>query len=337
MTVAVSRGRDLWRRIRWPALGLALALVYGVAGYMLLEGWRFLDALYMTVTTLTTVGFREVRPLDDGGMVFTLTVITIGVGLVLTTVTVVAQWVLEGDWGERTRRNRMQRRIDALTGHFIVCAYGRVGRAVARELEAQGASFVVVDPDERLVERMRDDGVAHIIDDPTHEHVLRTAGADQARGLVCAVDSDATNVYIALVARALNPDLFIVARASEPGSDQRLLRAGVNRVVSPFVSSGRHMALVALRPSADDVVALGTSGRASMALEEVRVDPGSALDGASIGQALGSTPVLAIRHVGGQITPNPPADLRLRQGDLVLLLGESELSSVRSSSAPSED
>lgn len=335
--MADSPGRDLWRRIRWPALGLALALVYGVAGYMLLEGWRFLDALYMTVITLTTVGFREIRPLDDGGIAFTLTVITIGVGLVLTTVTVVAQWVLEGQWGERTRRHRMQRRIDDLTGHFIVCAYGRVGRAVARELEAEGASFVVVDPDERLLERMREDGVPYLIEDPTHEAVLRTAGVDRARGLVCAVDSDATNVYIALVARALNPDLFIVARASEPGSDQRLLHAGANRVVSPFVSSGRHMALVAMRPSAEDVVALGTSGRSSMALEEVRVDPGSALDGVSIGQGLGSTPVLAIRHMGGQITPNPGADLHLRQGDLVLLLGESELSSVRSSSAPPED
>ena len=334
--MADSPGRDLWRRVRWPALAVVLALAYGVAGYMLLEGWRFLDALYMTVTTLTTVGFREVRPLDDGGMVFTLTVITIGVGLVLTTVTAVAQWVLEGQWGERTRRHRMQRRIDDLTGHFIVCAYGRVGRAVARELEAQGASFVVVDPDEGLVERMRDEGVAYLIDDPSHETVLHSAGVGRARGLVCAVDSDATNVFIALVARALNPDLFIVARASEPGSDRRLLRAGANRVVSPFVSSGRHMALVAMRPSADDVVALETSGAASMALEEVRVEQGSLLEGMSVGQALGSTPVLAVRHAGGQIIPNPPADLQLRLGDLVLLLGESDLSSLRSSSAPPE-
>jgi len=334
--VADTPGRDLWRRIRWPALGLAIALAYGVAGYMLLEGWRFLDALYMTVTTLTTVGFREVRPLDDGGMVFTLSVITIGVGLVLTTVTVVAQWVLEGEWGERTRRHRMQGRIDDLSDHFIVCAYGRVGRAVARELEAEGAPFVVLDPDERLVERMREDGVAYMIEDPTHEHVMRAAGVERARALVCAVDSDATNVYIALVARAINPEVFIVSRASEPGSDQRLLRAGANRVVSPFVSSGRHMALVAMRPRADDVVALGTSGASSMSLDEVRVEQGSLLEGMTVGQALGSTPVLAVRHAGGQIVPNPPADLQLRQGDLVLLLGESELSSLRSSSAPPE-
>lgn len=335
--MADTPSSDLWRRIRWPALGLALALVYGVAGYMLLEGWRFLDALYMTVITLSTVGFREVHTLDDGGMVFTLSVITIGVGLVLTTVTVVAQWVLEGEWGERSRRHRMQRRIDDLSEHFIVCAYGRVGRAVARELEAEGAPFLVVDPDERLLERMREDGVAYLIADPTHEHVMRAAGVERARGLVCAVDSDATNVYIALVARAINPDVFIVSRASEPGSDQRLLRAGANRVVSPFVSSGRHMALVAMRPRADDVVTLGTAERASMALEEVRVEPGTPLDGAPVGEALGSTPVLAIRHAGGQITPNPAHDLRLRSGDLVLLLGESELSSLRSSSAPPDD
>ena len=334
--MADTPSSDLWRRIRWPALAVVLALGYGVAGYMLLEGWRFLDALYMTVTTLTTVGFREVRPLDDGGMVFTLTVITIGVGLVLTTVTAVAQWVLEGQWGERTRRHRMQRRIDDLSDHFIVCAYGRVGRAVAAELESQGAPFLVVDPDERLLDRMREDGVAYMIEDPTHEAVLRRAGVERARGLVCAVDSDATNVYIALVAKAIKPDVFIVSRASEPGSDKRLLLAGANRVVSPFVSSGRHMALVAMRPRADDVVALGASGAASMALEEVRVEQGELLDGMSVGQALGSTPVLAVRHAGGQIVPNPPHDLRLRPGDLVLLLSESELSSLRSSSVPPE-
>lgn len=329
-----SPRHDLWQRVRWPAVGLALAIAYGVAGYMVLEGWRFLDALYMTVITLSTVGFREVRTLDDSGRLFTLTLIAIGVGLVLITVTVIAQWVLEGRWGERTRRIRMQRRIDGMSEHFIVCAYGRVGRAVARELEAEGASFVVVDPDENLTGRMTADGVAFLIDDPSHESVLRRAGVERARGLVCAVDSDATNVYITLGARATNPDLFIVARASEPGSDRRLLHAGANRVVSPFVSSGRHMALVAMRPRVDDVVELETADASSMKLEEVRVQPGSPLEGRPLGEALGSTPVLAVRHAGGQITPNPPAELELRQGDLVLLLGETDLADVRRSSAP---
>lgn len=325
---------DLRRRIKWPAIGLVIVLVYGVAGYMIIERWRFLDALYMTVTTLSTVGFREVRPLDDTGMWFTLSLITMGVGLVLVTVTVVAQWVLEGRFGERNRRRRMQRRIDELSNHFIVCAYGRVGRAVARELEAEGASFAVIDIDERLAERMTSDGVAFLIDDPAHESVLRRAGVERARGLVCAVDSDATNVYITLVARAANPDLFIVARASEPGSDQRLLHAGADRVVSPFVSSGRHMALVAMRPRVSDVVELETTDHASVKLEEVRVEGGSAMVGKSLAEALGSTPALAVRHAGGQITVNPPSDLALRQGDLVLLLGESELAAVRPASPP---
>ncbi len=326
--------RDLWRRVRWPALGLLLALAYGVAGYMILEGWRFLDALYMTVTTLSTVGFREVRPLDDGGMVFTLTVITIGVGLVLTTVTVVAEWVLEGRWGERARRNRMQGRIDAMSNHFIVCAYGRVGRAVARDLGAEGASFVVIDPDDELVERMTSDGVEYLIDDPTQESALQRAGVERARGLVSAVDSDATNVYITLVARGMNPDLFIVARASEPGSDQRLLRAGADRVVSPFVSSGRHMALVAMRPRVSDVVELETADASSMKLEEIHLEAASPLVGERVGDAFGGTPVLAIRHAVGQITANPSSDARLQQGDLVLLLGEAELPAVRRAAPP---
>ena len=138
---------------------LVLALAYGVAGYMLLERWGFLDALYMTVITFTTVGFREVRPLDTSGHVFTLTVIAVGVGLVLMTVALAAQWVIEGEWGERTRRRRMQRRIDALADHSLICAYGRVGRAIAREFEAEGVPFVVINPKEDLQERMTQDGV----------------------------------------------------------------------------------------------------------------------------------------------------------------------------------
>ena len=313
---------------------LVLALAYGVAGYMLLEGWGFLDALYMTVITFTTVGFREVRPLDTSGHVFTLTVIAVGVGLVLMTVALAAQWVIEGEWGERTRRRRMQRRIDALADHYLICAYGRVGRAIAREFEAEGVPFVVIDPKEDLEERMTQDGVLFLIEDPSEEGVLLRAGVQRARGLVCAVDSDATNVYITLMARSLNPDLFIVARASERGSDKRLLKAGADRVVSPFVSSGRHMALVALRPRASDVLEVESPGVASMKLEEVQIDAVSGLAALTLGDAFGRTPVLAIRHAGGQITANPSSDLTLRAGDLVLLLGETELTSVRRSSGP---
>lgn len=325
----------LWRRLRWLVLALAFALVYGTVGYQLLEGWGFVDALYMTVITLTTVGFKEVQELDTSGRLFTISLVAIGVGIVLITISLTARWVAEGQWGSRSRRKRMQRRIDAMSGHYIICAYGRVGRAVAREFEAEGVPFLVIDPKEQLEERMAQDGVPYLVADPTLEGVLLEAGVQRARGLVCAVDSDATNVYITLMARSLNPELFIVARASEPGSDGRLLRAGADRVVSPFVSSGRHMALVALRPRMSDVVEVESSGASSMRLEELRVDAGSPLVGQTISEAFRSSPALAIRHAGGQITASPSPDVTLRVGDLVLLLGEAELSAVRRGPAPS--
>jgi voltage-gated potassium channel len=299
-----------------------VVVAYGVAGYMVLEDWSLLDALFMTVTTLTTVGFREVRPLDASGRVFTISLIVLGVGLVLVTIAVTAAWVLEGTWGERNRRRRMRRRIEELSDHFIVCAYGRVGRAVARELEAAGAPFLVVDPKEELIERMNEDGVTYLTEDPSEEPVLRAAGVERARGLVCAVDSDATNVYITLIARSLKPDLFIVARASEPGSDERLRRAGADRVISPYVSSGRHMARVALRPAFADVVAIESAGAPSIELDEISVDDDSSLRGRTVASAFPDRPVLAIRRRAGDLTPNPPSDLQLEAGDLVLLLGQ---------------
>jgi voltage-gated potassium channel len=156
----------MWRRVTWLTAFVIATLTYGVIGYMVIEGWRFLDALYMTVITLTTVGFREVQPLDASGRLFTISVMVIGVGLVLITLGVTAQWVLESRWREHNRRRRMQRRIDAMRSHVIVCAYGRVGRAIARELEASTTPFVVVDPKVELTERMDEDGVAYLIDDP---------------------------------------------------------------------------------------------------------------------------------------------------------------------------
>ncbi|MEX0990873.1 MAG: potassium channel protein [Actinomycetota bacterium] len=317
----------LWNRARWLVILVAGATTYGVVGYMGLEGWSFADALYMTVLALSTVGFREVRPLDTSGRIFTITLIMLGVAIVLVTVSVIAAWVSDERLGQARRRRRMQKRLDDRTDHFIICAYGRVGRAVARDFESEGVPFVVVDIDEELEQRMNDDGVDHLIGDPSLEPVLRSAGVGRARGLICAVDSDATNVYIALLARSMNPDLLIVARASEPGSDARLLSAGADRVVSPFVSSGRHMALMALHPSIVDVLEVGhEAGHAKGGLwvQEILVDGSSSLDGRTVAEGAGSAAPLAIRHADGTVTSNPAGDLPLRSGDLLLVLGEED-------------
>jgi voltage-gated potassium channel len=307
----------LSRRVRWAFAALAAVFAFGVVGYMVFEDWSFLDALYMTVITLTTVGFREVRPLDATGQVFTIVLLVMGVGLALITVALIAQMVTESQLGVRSRRRRMEREIDRLRDHTIICAYGRVGRAAARELRDSGRSFVVIDPQEDLRERMDEDGVLYLIDDPSSEAVLKRAGVDRARSLVCAVDSDATNVYITLIARSIRTDLQIVARASEPGSPERLERAGADRVVSPFVTSGQHMAKMAMRPELVDVLG-EEEGQRTLAVEERVVQGGSSLAGRRVADA--GAPVLALRRRSGETVANPPADLELAEGDTVLML-----------------
>lgn len=312
-----------WNLVRWLIVLLGFAVLYGVAGYMLFEGWSFSDSLYMTLSVLSTVGFREVQPLDASGQAFTATLMIVGVAIVLVTVAVLAAWVSEEQLWSSRRKKRMQKRIDGMSGHYIICAYGRVGRAVARELEEEGASFVVLDPKEELEDRMLQDDVAYIIEDPSDEDVLRRAGLDRAKGLVCAVDSDATNVYITLMARSMNPDILIVARASEPGSDVRLQKAGADRVVSPFVSSGRHMALMSLRPEVVDAVEFTSRSRKRpMWVEELLVDEDSALAGATVATARGDSSALAIRRADGGLTTGPGDELVLGAGDLLLLLGD---------------
>jgi voltage-gated potassium channel len=308
----------LTRRLAWVGVALAGLVVYGVIGYWAFEGWSFLDALYMTVTTLTTVGFREVRELDTSGRIFTLSLLVMGVSVLLVGISFTAAVLAEAEMGGRSRRRRMERRIASMHDHYIVCAYGRVGRAAVRELEAAGVPFVVLDPNEDLEERMNEDGVAYLIDDPSLEPALREAGVDRARALLCAVDSDATNVYITLTARQMKPDLFIVARASEPGSAERLERAGADRVVSPYVSSGRHMVRMARDPSIVDVFDSGSTARRSLPVTERLIDDASELRGRSIADV--GAPVLAIRRSDGATVPNPAGATRLEVGDVVLLL-----------------
>lgn len=206
--------------------------------------------------------------------------------------------------------------------HIIVCAYGRVGRTVARELEAEGHPFVVVEKREDLRARMESDGVEHLIGDPTSEQVLRSCGIDTARALVTCVDSDADNVYITLMARSLKPDLFIVARASELKTRARLMHAGADRVVSPYVSSGAHMAMLALRPGIVDYLELVEHEERTLRLEEIQIEPGSPLDGETLEQVTGGAAALVLRRASGEVVAAPARTERARGGDLIVVLGD---------------
>jgi voltage-gated potassium channel len=321
--MARSKQDNPWGRLKWLILFTAVVLAYGVAGYMLLEGWSFLDALYMSLISLTTVGYKEVRPVDPSGQWFTVTLLLMGVSLVVVTLSLVSRSIAEGGLGGRGRRRRMQKRLDAMRDHFIICAYGRVGRTVARECEADGVDFVVIDHDASLEDQMIDDGVAYLIGDPSQETVLKAAGVENARGLVCAMDSDASNVFVALTARSLNPDIFIVARASEASAPERLHRAGADRVISPYVTSGRLMAHVALRPKAVEYVEVAAPDAPALRMEQVQVDEDSDLVGRTLAEASGDSVALAVCRSGGEVVKNPDAGLRLNEGDLLVLLAGS--------------
>ena len=245
-TSGLRRLTDPWLRLRLLGLAAVLVVGAGTAGYMWIEEASLLDAFYMTLITLTTVGFGEIIDLDTGGRLWTAGLIVAGVTLVGTMVAFLAQLIQEGGLGERGRQRRMQKRIDELNDHYIVCGYGRVGRAVCYQLVEERADFVVVDRGEWDDEDVRNEGFPFEIGDATQESVLRAAGVERARGLVCALPDDPDNVFIALAARSINADITIVARLSDSGAAPRLLQAGVNRIVSPYETSGRHMARAAL-------------------------------------------------------------------------------------------
>lgn len=309
-----------WHRLRWAAYALAFVLAYGVGGYMFLEGWSFQDSIYMTVMTLATVGYREVRELDISGQWFTMTLILMGVSLVLLTISLAASEIFQRDFGERARRRRMQKRVEHLKGHFIVCAFGRVGRSIARQLKEEGVPFVVIDRDADLESRMIEEEVHYLIMDPTQQDSLIAAGIERARALITAVDSDPENVYITLAARALNEEIFVVARAAQGQTIDRLYRAGADRVVSPYRHSGRQMAMLAVQPKLTDYLEVQISRDVTIRVEEVVVDETSGLVGKAVRDALDGKTALALRKENGDLMTPPPDDTPLGSDDVLLLL-----------------
>jgi voltage-gated potassium channel len=309
--------------VRLPVAMLAFALVYGTAGFMILEGFSFINALYMTVTTLTTVGFGEIQPLSPVGRVFTISVIAVGFVAVFTLLAVLTSLVVSGQLGRSLARRGMRHRIAGLKDHYIVCAYGRVGRAAVEELTKQGVDVVVVEVDNDLEPDLVEAGVPYVLDDPTREEVLERAGISRAKALLCAVDSDAVNVYITLLARARNPDLFIIARASSPESVEALRRAGTNRVVSPYRLSGARMASLALRPALLEFVDM-VSVAPDLRIEELVVGEQSKMAGRTVRDVASphqGVMILAVRSPDGQLLVPPRADTGLEAGDLLILLG----------------
>ena len=314
---------SLLTRFRLPLALLVAVLAYGIGGYVLLEGWSVLDAVYMTVTTLTTVGFREVRHLDGSGQVFTVSLILFGVITVFSAVGVLTQALVDGELAALLRRRRMNGRIERLRDHYVVCAFGRVGRTAVGQLRQEGHAVLVIEGDPGKAPEMEEAGVPYLIADATQEAVLGQAGIGRARALVCAVDSDAVNVYITLTARSMRADLTIVARAADRGTVDKLERAGADRVVSPYTFTGRHMAQLAMRPAIVDFIDM-VDIAPDLLLEEIQVRRGAPLHGRTLGEAAAAQPevtFLALKKRGADTIAHPDQAATLEAGDLVVVLG----------------
>jgi voltage-gated potassium channel len=236
-----------------PALYVLVIIVsIGVIGYMVIERWSFIDALYMTILTITTVGYGEVHTLSQGGRVFSVILMIGGVGGVLYTLSLLIQYLLEGQFGITLRRRWMKTEIAKLKEHFILCGYGRMGQEIAHAFSGEGIPFVVIENSQESAARAGENGYLYLQGDATNDEVLKEARIESARGLVAAVGSDVDNTYITLSARGLCPDLFITARSCSPGVEVKLKRAGANRIVSPHSIGARRMAMLALHPAVVD-------------------------------------------------------------------------------------
>lgn len=308
-------------------VSIVLVIAFGTAGLMLIEGWPAFDALYMSVITVATVGYSEVRPLTAAGRAFTIVLILVGVGTVFYALTTLAEVLIEEQvTPEKVRQRRMRQRVRRMRDHIIVCGYGRVGAQVAAELAREGVPVVVIDSDPAAVERAVAAGHNGVAGDAADEALLREAGLDRARGLVVTTNSDANNVYVTLTARSLRPNLFIVARVDRDEAAPRLRKAGADRVISPYHLGGRRMAALVMRPAVVDFVdTILQSKEGPLRMEEVQVRPGAPLEGlalADVRQRLDiAVSILAIVKPDGSALANPPAATTISGGDVLIVLG----------------
>jgi len=332
----MARGGRSFRRARGPRLdlgdpltrvrvglaGLLVIMVAGTVGYTIL-GFSFLDAVFQTVETVSTVGYGTLHPLSGAGKVFTIVLIFVGVGTALYTFTIALEVLIEGHMRERVRRRRMERDIARMDNHVIICGWGRVGRHVAEFLGSSDRPVVIVD---RNPDRAGDVPYAMVVGDVTDDETLLAAGIDRAGTLVAALDTDADNLYVTVASRSLRPTIQVIARARSESSEGKLFRAGADRVVNPQRLGGDRMGAFVTQPHvADFVDVVMHDGSLEFRLEELSVDPRSSLGGQTLQSADVHTRtgalVLAIRRPDGTFTTNPTPNTLIEAGDVLIGVG----------------
>ena len=315
-------------QIRYAMFALAAAIVVGTFGFHFVEGWTLADSLYVTVQTLTTVGYGDVPPRSGPGRLFAVVVMLIGAGGVALAISTIVQsvvkWELVSTFGQR----RITRKMSKLRDHYIICGSGRVGSHLVRDLVSSNVPFVIIEKDQQRAAEFSQRGITVLLGDATLEESLREVGVEKARGLAACLPDDADNVYVVLTARDLNPDLHIVARAEEEQAHAKLLRAGANHVVAPTMIGGHRMAVALTKPAVGEFFDLVGANKLGLAFEQVEVSADSPL----VGRQLSSTPIrselnvviISIRREDGEILFNPAGDATIEGLDLLIAIGRAE-------------
>ncbi|HEY1340916.1 MAG TPA: potassium channel protein [Bryobacteraceae bacterium] len=319
----------LARRFSLILVAITATLLIGTVGFTFIEHYPPFDAFYMTLTTMTTVGYGEIHPLSHAGRVFNSFLIFFGVTTIFIAIGAMTQTIIELEFGDAIGKRRSKRMIDKLKDHYIICGFGRVGRGAAAELKHAGVPFVVVDISPERVERAMLAGMLAVVSDSTRDETLRTVGIERARGLVAALSTDADNLFVLLSAKGINPRIYAAARAAEEGAEEKMRRAGADAVFAPYAITGHRLAQALLRPHVVQFLDFTTKDIGEdISIEQVRVAESSEMISRSIrdmqlGRDVGVI-VLAIRKRDGAMLFNPPADTTVAGGDYLIVMGRQE-------------
>lgn len=316
-------------KLRTALLILFIVLVAGTFGFHFIEQWSFIDSFYTTITTMATVGYGDYTPRTDIGKIFTVLIIITGVGTMLYSFSLITEIIIEGRLRRILGRGKLQKMIDRMNNHYIICGCGRIGFLICRELATEKVPFVVVDSSPEVIQKVQDEGFIYCKGDATQDKTLVEAGIKRARGIVCVLPTDAENLYVILTAKELNNGIYILSRSEEEESEHRLVRAGADRVMSPYALGGVRMAMAILRPAMLDFIEITTRRQSlELRMEELSVCDGSpiinqSLEESGIRQRYGLI-IVAVKKDSGKMIFNPLANYIIAKGDRLIAMGEDE-------------
>ena len=317
------------KKLKIAALALILIFIIGTLGFHFIEGWSLTESLYTTVITLSTVGYGDFYPETTAGRLFTVILVIFGVGTMLYTIGLLTETMVDARFRSLMGRGKLEKMIKKLNRHYIICGCGRIGYLICKELSQEKIDFVVVDNNPEIIQKIQDEGITYYKGDATQDKTLVAAGIKRARGIICALPSDAQNLYVILTAKELNPDIYVLSRSEESESERRLLRAGADRVISPYILGGMRMAMAISRPAMLDFIEITTRRQSlELRMDEIDIGEGSpvigkSLEGSEIRQRYGLI-IVAVKKDSGQMIFNPVANYVISQGDKLIALGEDD-------------